>query len=173
GGDAFPDWPGHRLQPPDLPCLVEDVVGQELDRDRIPRKQRLEREPRPRLCGVEVHVDLGEHVAALLDIRHDPRALAHSVMRPGEEPAHPVAAFEGAAAAFHRAVLGEPALDQCIVVTGQEISDISFVVESHSSSRITASAASVCPTSARMSFTTPALALRRMFSIFMASTVAR
>src|SRR5690606_26026170 len=128
----------------------------------------------------EIHVDLGEQIPALLHVADDPRTLAHPVVGPGQEPSHAVATFERAAAAFHRAVLGEPALDQRIVVAGQEIRNIGFVIErhsrssvirverrplitgSHSSSRMTASAASVVPSVAHTVLTIPVLWARKM-----------
>src|SRR5205085_661237 len=99
-------------------------------------------------------------------VADDARAFAHPVVRPGEEPAHAVMALEGAGPALHRAVLGEPLPDQAVVVAGQEVGDVGFVIEGHSSSRITASAARLWPGSALIVLTVPAFWARRMFSIF-------
>ena len=116
-------------------------MRQELHGDRVAREQVPEREIRALFGGVEIHVDLGEQIAPVLHPGNDARALAHPVMRPGEEAVHALAAFERAAAALHRAVLGEPARHQALVVACEEIGDVGFVIEGHSSSRTTASAA--------------------------------
>jgi hypothetical protein len=125
--DAPPGGPGHRLQLDDS-VVLEAVGDEELHRDRIAGIEVAEREVRPLLGGVEIHVDLGEDEVPLLQEILQPDDFAHAVMGPVQESEQALLARMAAGAAGEDDLVVEIALDEGRVVARVEQLDIVRIV---------------------------------------------
>ncbi len=126
--DALFRRPGHGLQLDDFP--VAQAIGDEkFDGHLVPGEQMAERELRPLLAGVKVHVDLDENQLALLQHILGAHHLADAVVRPVEKRFERRLALVVPAASGKNDLLGKETFDQSRIVAGVEQRDVVIVVQ--------------------------------------------
>ena len=78
---------------------------------------------------MKVHVDIREQVARVLHAMLHARAFAHAVMRPAQKRAHLLVPAPHPAGRMHRAIVGEEACHQRLVIAGEEAGEVGLVIE--------------------------------------------